>query len=415
MPKSLFLRQAQERGYIHQCTNLEALDHLLTKETVTAYIGFDCTAKSLHIGSLVQIMMLRLLQQCGHKPLVLMGGGTTRIGDPSGRDETRQLLSLEDINQNKQSLSRVFGKFIKFGKGETDALMLDNAQWLDELKYIDFLRDIGRHFTINKMLSFDSVKMRLDREQPLTFIEFNYMLLQAYDFTELSRRYNCRLQMGGSDQWGNIVNGTDLGRRLGYSEMFGLTSPLVTTKSGAKMGKTASGAVWLNEDMLSPYDYWQYWRNTEDEDVGRFLLMFTELPLNEIKQLASLRDKEINEAKVVLANEATKLCHGEAAAKAAHESAVKTFAEGAVGADLPVYEVAREVIASGMPAFILFAEAGICDSRGAARRLIQGRGARINNKVVEDENVSVTIADFSNAELKLSSGQKKHMIVKIRA
>jgi len=415
MPKSSFLRQAQERGYIHQCTNLEALDHLLTKETVIAYIGFDCTAKSLHIGSLVQIMMLRLLQQCGHKPLVLMGGGTTRIGDPSGRDETRQLLSLEDINLNKQSLSRVFSKFIKFGKGETDALMLDNAEWLDELKYIDFLRDIGRHFTINKMLAFDSVKMRLDREQPLTFIEFNYMLLQAYDFAELSRRYNCQLQMGGSDQWGNIVNGTDLGRRLGYSEMFGLTSPLVTTKSGTKMGKTASGAVWLNEDMLSPYDYWQYWRNTEDDDVGRFLLMFTELPLNEVKQLASLKDKEINEAKIVLANEATRLCHGEAAAKAAHASAIKTFAEGAAGADLPVYEVARDAIASGMPAFILFAEAGICDSRGAARRLIQGRGARINNKVIEDENISITIADFNNSELKLSSGQKKHMIVKIRA
>jgi len=415
MPKSSFLRQAQERGYIQQCTNLEALDHLLTKETVIAYIGFDCTAKSLHIGSLVQIMMLRLLQQCGHKPLVLMGGGTTRIGDPSGRDETRQLLSLEDINLNKQSLSRVFSKFIKFGKGETDALMLDNAEWLDELKYIDFLRDIGRHFTINKMLAFDSVKMRLDREQPLTFIEFNYMLLQAYDFAELNRRYSCRLQMGGSDQWGNIVNGTDLGRRLGYSEMFGLTSPLVTTKSGTKMGKTASGAVWLNEDMLSPYDYWQYWRNTEDDDVGRFLLMFTELPLNEVKQLASLKDKEINEAKIVLANEATKLCHGSAAAKAAHESAIKTFAEGAAGADLPVYEVARDAIASGMPAFILFAEAGICDSRGAARRLIQGRGARINNKVIEDENISVTIADFNNSELKLSSGQKKHMIVKIRA
>lgn len=414
MPKSSFLRHAQERGYIHQCTNLAALDHLFVNETVTAYIGFDCTGKSLHIGSLVQIMMLRLLQKCGHKPLVLMGGGTTRIGDPSGRDETRQMLSLEDIDANKQSLSQVFSKFIKFGEGDTDAIMLDNAEWLGELKYIDFLRDIGRHFTINKMLAFDSVKMRLDREQPLTFIEFNYMLLQAYDFAELSRRYNCRLQMGGSDQWGNIVNGTDLARRLGFNELFGLTSSLVTTKSGVKMGKTASGAVWLNENMLSPYDYWQYWRNTEDEDVGRFLLMFTELPIEEIKHLASLKDKEINEAKVILANEVTKLCHGEAAAHSAHETAIKTFAEGAVGANLPVYEMTRDAIAAGIPAFILFAEAGICDSRGAARRLIQGKGARINNKVIENENVAITIADFSNAELKLSSGQKKHMIVKIR-
>jgi tyrosyl-tRNA synthetase len=358
-------------------------------------------------------MMLRLLQKCGHKPIVLMGGGTTRIGDPSGRDETRQLLSLQDINMNKQSLSQVFSKFIKFGDGKTDAIMLDNAEWLDELKYIDFLRDIGRHFTINKMLTFDSVRLRLDREQPLTFIEFNYMLLQAYDFTELSRRYNCRLQMGGSDQWGNIVNGTDLGRRLGAPELFGLTSPLVTTKSGAKMGKTASGAVWLNEDMLSPYDYWQYWRNTEDEDVERFLLMFTELPLSEIKQLANLKGKEINEAKVVLANEVTKLCHGEKAAHASHATAIKTFAEGAAGADLPVYEISRDIIAAGMPAFVLFADAGICESRGAARRLIQGRGARINNKVVENENTTVTLADFNNDELKLSSGQKKHMVVRV--
>lgn len=411
MLNSEFLKIAQERGYIHQSTDLEGLDKLLTEKGIVAYIGFDCTAKSLHIGSLVQIMMLRLWQKCGHKPIVLMGGGTTRIGDPSGKDETRQILSLEGIEENKKSLAQVFAKFLQFGNGSTDAIMLDNADWLAELKYLDFLRDIGRHFTINKMLTFDSVKLRLEREQPLTFIEFNYMLLQAYDFAELGKRHNCRLQMGGSDQWGNIVNGADLGRRLGGPELFGLTSPLVTTKSGQKMGKTANGAVWLNAEMLSPYDYWQYWRNVEDADVERFLLMFTELPLDEVKRLASLKDKEINQAKIVLANEATKLCHGEEAAKAAHATAVGTFTEGATGDGLPRYEISRATIDAGITVFALFADSGLCESRGAARRLIQGKGARINNQVVESDSQMINEADFKDGQMKISSGQKKHMIV----
>lgn len=413
MAKSEFLKIAQERGFFNQCTNLEGLQEVLDTEVITAYIGFDCTAKSLHVGSLVQIMMLRLLQKHGHKPMVLMGGGTTKIGDPSGRDETRQILTPEVIEDNKNSMAKVFSRLIKFGDGQTDAMMVDNKEWLDKLNYIEFLRDIGKHFTINKMLSFDSVKLRLDREQPLTFIEFNYMLLQAYDFAELFKRYHCRLQMGGSDQWGNIVNGVDLGRRLGTGELFGLTLPLITTKSGAKMGKTASGAVWLNEDMLSHFDYWQFWRNTEDADVERFLLLFTDISVEEAKRLGQLQGKEINDAKIILANEATKLCRGEEAAKLAHETAIKTFEEGAAGADLPVYNIGLSDLEQGIPAYKLFADSGLCESGGAARRLIKGKGAKLNNVTVADENQMITAADLKDGEIKLSFGQKKHLIVRI--
>jgi tyrosyl-tRNA synthetase len=328
--QSDFIRTVIERGYLHQCTDTDVLDTMATEKTMTAYIGFDCTASSLHAGSLVPIMLLRLLQQTGHKPIVLMGGGTSMVGDPSGKDESRQLLTEEIINANMAGIKQVFSKFLKFGDGPTDAVMVNNADWLNGLEYIEFLRDYGRHFSINRMLTFDSVKTRLEREHHLTFLEFNYMILQAYDFLELSRRHNCELQMGGSDQWGNIVNGVELGRRIDSQALFGLTTPLLTTASGAKMGKTAEGAVWLNDDKLPAYDYWQYWRNTEDADVGRFLKLFTDLPLDEIARLEQLKDSEINEAKKILANEATKLCHSMEASKAAAETAAKTFEQGKV-------------------------------------------------------------------------------------
>jgi tyrosyl-tRNA synthetase len=414
MAKSEFIKTIEERGFLHQATDLESLDQVIAKDGVTAYIGFDLTAKSLHVGSLVQIMLLRWLQKCGHKPIILMGGGTTKIGDPSGRDSQRQLLTPEDIETNKANLQQVFAKYIDFDDPKTGALIVDNAEWLDDLKYIDFLRDIGRHFSINRMLTFDSVKLRLDREQPLSFLEFNYMLLQAYDFTELNRRHGCRLQLGGSDQWGNIVNGIDLARRLGQEELFGLTSPLITTSSGAKMGKTANGAVWLNADMLSPYDYWQFWRNTEDADVIRFLKMFTELPMQQIEDLAKLEGKDINQAKIILADEATSLCHGREAAESARETAQKTFAEHAAGDDLPTYEISSSVLADGMPAFKFFAEIGICESGGAARRLIQGGGARINNEKVEDPAEIITSDTFAAGEVKFSAGKKKHMLVLLK-
>ena len=414
MAKSEFIRLLQERGYFNQCTNLETLDELCQKESIVGYIGFDATAKSLHVGSLIQIMILRLMQKCGHKPVVLMGGGTTKIGDPSGKDEARQMLTHDIIEQNKQSIGKVFASFMQFGSGASDAIMVDNAQWLDGIKYIDFLRDIGKHFTINKMLAFDSVKLRLEREQPLTFLEFNYMLLQSYDFVELNKLYNCRLQLGGSDQWGNIVSGVDLGRRLGTPELFGITSNLITTKSGAKMGKTASGAVWLNPDMLSPYDYWQFWRNTDDGDVENFLLMFTELPVDEVKRLGQLKDKEINDAKIILANEATALCHGREAAMHAHQTALKTFQEGQSGEGLPTFEISQAEIGEGIAAFKLFAMSGLCKSGGEARRLIQGKGAKLNNQVIENENQLIIAESFTNSELKLSFGQKKHLIVKMK-
>ncbi len=411
--RSDFLNAAGERGFLHQCTDSEALDKLCAEGPVSAYIGFDATADSLHVGSLVPIMLLRLLQQTGHKPIVLMGGGTTKIGDPSGKDEQRQLLTDADINRNIDGIKGVFEKFLTFGDGPTDAIMVNNAEWLDELAYIEFLREYGRHFSVNRMLSFDSVKLRLERQQPLSFLEFNYMVLQAYDFVELGHRYNCRLQMGGSDQWGNIVNGVELGRRSAQMELYGLTTPLMTTASGAKMGKTASGAVWLNEDRLPAYDYWQYWRNTEDADVGRFLRLFTELPMDEIERLESLEGAEINDAKIRLANEATRLCRGDEAAAAAAETARKTFVDGDFGSDLPSIDVPKRELEDGIPAFVLMARAGLNQSNGEARRLIRGGGARINDQKIDDEGRTVSLADTNDqGVIKLSAGKKRHALVR---
>ncbi|MEQ8252084.1 MAG: tyrosine--tRNA ligase [Oceanibaculum nanhaiense] len=412
-PKSDFLRTIVERGYMHQCTDLDALDGEMAKGTpVPAYIGFDATADSLHVGSLVQIMMLRQLQKTGHKPVVLMGGGTSRIGDPSFRDEARKLLSDADIQRNLDGIKRVFGKYLTFGDGPTDAVMVNNADWLDKLEYISFLRDYGRHFSINRMLSFESVKIRLEREQSLSFLEFNYMILQAYDFVELWRRDGVQLQMGGSDQWGNIVNGIELGRRVEDAALYGLTSPLITTASGAKMGKTANGAVWLNDDRLSPYDFWQFWRNTEDADVGRFLRLFTELPLDEIARLEALDGAEINEAKKVLAFEATRLCHGEDAANEAAETARRTFEEGATAEGLPTVDIPQAQLAAGLPAYEALRLAGLAASNGEARRLIKGGGARLNDAVIADENASLTEADLSDGVIKLSAGKKRHALLK---
>jgi tyrosyl-tRNA synthetase len=412
--KSDFLRIAIERGFIQDCTDREALDRALREGRVTAYVGYDCTADSLHVGSLVSIMLLRLFQRCGHRPIVLMGGGTTKIGDPSGKDEQRQLLTEEQIGRNMAGIRSVFEKFLRFGDGPTDALMADNAEWLDRLGYIEFLREVGRHFTINRMLTFDSVRLRLEREQPLTFLEFNYMLLQAYDFVELARRYECRLQMGGSDQWGNIVNGVELGRRLDQQELYGLTTPLITTASGVKMGKTASGAVWINAQRRSPYDYWQFWRNVEDADVGRFLKLFTELPLAEISRLERLEGAERNEAKKILATEATALAHGRAAAEAAAETARRTFEEGAIGEALPKVTVARAEIDRGIPAFELLHRAGLAASKGEARRLIKAGGAKLNDATIEDEMRPVSSADLdAEGLIKLSVGKKRHALIEV--
>ena len=417
-PRSDFLRVIIERGYMHQCTDLEALDKRLTSGVVTAYNGFDATGDSLHIGHLVPIMMLRWLQKTGHRPIALMGGGTTKVGDPSGKDETRKMLSDADIAANIASIKRPFAKLVNFGPdngkgGPTDAFMVNNADWLDELRYIPFLRDVGKHFTINRMLTFDSVKLRLEREQPLTFLEFNYMILQAYDFVELARRHGCCLQMGGSDQWGNIVSGVDLGRRVANADLFGLTCPLITTASGAKMGKTVAGAVWLNPDRFSPYQYYQFWRNTEDADVGRFLKLFTDLPLAEIAKLEALQGAEINEAKKLLALEATALCHGREVADEAAETARKTFEEGVTGDALPTIEIPRSEFADGIAAFALFARAGLAASNGEARRLIKGGGARLNDGAVSDEAQKVTAADASDGVIKLSAGKKRHALVKL--
>ncbi|WP_372001141.1 tyrosine--tRNA ligase [Tistrella mobilis] len=408
-----FVRVMVERGYLHQATDLEGLDERLNQGTVAGYIGFDCTAKSLHVGSLVQIMMLRWLQKTGHKPIVLLGGGTTRIGDPTGRDEARKMLDDAAIAENMAGIRQVFDKFVQFGDGATDAVMVNNADWLDGLGYISFLRDYGRHFSVNRMLTFDSVKLRLEREQPMSFLEFNYMILQAYDFLELSRRQNCLLQMGGSDQWGNIINGVELGRRVDERGLFGLTSPLITLASGQKMGKTAGGAVWLNAEMLSAYDYWQFWRNTADADVGRFLRLFTELPLDEIARLEALGGAEINEAKKILAHEATRMAHGEEAALSAAETARRTFEEGAAGEDLPVIVIPAAELDAGIPAFELFARAGLAPSRKEARRTIQGGGARLNGEKVEDEQQPITTAWLSDGQIKLSAGRKRHALVKI--
>ncbi|OEJ65221.1 tyrosine--tRNA ligase [Magnetovibrio blakemorei] len=411
--KSDFLKTVTERGYLHQCTDLETLDQKSSTSIVTAYIGFDCTAPSLHVGSLLPIMMLRTLQKTGHKPIVLMGGGTTLVGDPSGKDESRKMLTAADIQANMDGIKQIFSKFLTFGDGPTDAVMVNNADWLTTLNYVEFLRDFGPHFTINRMLGFDSVKLRLEREQPLTFLEFNYMILQAYDFLELNRRQGCCLQMGGSDQWGNIVNGVELTRRVDAKEVFGLTTPLLTTSSGAKMGKTAAGAVWLNAEQLSPYDYWQYWRNTEDGDVGRFLRLFTELPLEEIARLESLEGQDINDAKKVLADEATRMCHGIEAAKAAHATAQKTFEEGQLGDDLPSIDVPRAELEAGIPAFTALVTAGLCTSNGEARRLIKGGGGRINDKAFATENQTVTTADLNaDGVVKLSSGKKRHVLLR---
>jgi tyrosyl-tRNA synthetase len=411
--KSLFLSTAIERGYIHQCTDFEALDERLAAGRVVAYVGYDCTADSLHIGHLMSIMLLRLFQRCGHKPIVLMGGGTTRIGDPSFRDEARPLLDDEQIARNMAGIRRVFAKFLQFGDGPTDAIMVNNADWLDELRYIPLLRDIGRHFSVNRMLTQDSVKLRLDRDQPLTFLEFNYPILQAYDFVELARRYDCVLQMGGSDQWGNIVGGIELGRRTDSRTLFGLTTPLVTTASGAKMGKSLGGAVWLNAERLSPYEYWQFWRNTEDADVGRFLRLFTGMPLVEIATLEALTDGEINEAKKILATEATALCHGRDAAEEAAETARAVFEDGGAGDALPQVDVERDALAAGVPAFELFVRAGLAASNGEARRLIKGGGARLNDAVIGSEVQKVTLADLDPAgAIKLSAGRKRHALVR---
>jgi tyrosyl-tRNA synthetase len=406
--KSDFLRVLDERGFIHQISDPEGLDKRVLEGPITAYIGFDCTARSLHVGSMLPIMMLYWLQQTGNKPITLMGGGTTKVGDPSGKDEARRLLTDADIADNMAGIKQVFAKFLKFGDGKTDAVMVDNAEWLDELKYIAFLRDYGPHFTINRMLTFDSVKLRLEREQPLTFLEFNYMILQAYDFVELSRRYGCELQMGGSDQWGNIINGMELGRRVGERQLYALTSPLLTTSSGAKMGKTAAGAVWLNADMLSPYDYWQYWRNAEDADAERFLKLYTTLPMDEIRRLAALEGAEINEAKKVLANEATTLLHGEEAARAAAETAQKTFEQGGVGKDLPTID--------GKPGdglLALFVAAGLAASNGEVRRAVTGNSVSVNDAKVMDPAYTISEADFgTDGVIKLSLGKKKHALVR---
>jgi tyrosyl-tRNA synthetase len=407
--RSDFLHTLASRGFIHQTSDDAGLDDLFRTEKVTAYIGFDATAASLHAGSLIQIMMLHWMQKTGHRPIALMGGGTTMIGDPSFKDEARKLLTIEAIEENLVGIRKSFSRYIDFSAGAT---MVNNADWLLGLNYVEFLRDVGRHFSVNRMLSFDSVKLRLDREQSLSFLEFNYMILQAYDFVELWKREGCRLQMGGSDQWGNIVNGIELGHKMHGASLFALTSPLLTTSSGAKMGKTASGAVWLDEAMLSAYDFWQYWRNTEDADVARFLKLYTTLPLDEVERLAALGGAEINEAKKVLATEVTTLLHGREKAEAAAETARKTFEEGALAADLPSIEVAGSELSEGIGLLTVFVRAGLASSNGEARRSIQGGAVRINDEPVRDEKRVVTVADLKDGVVKLSMGKKKHVLVR---
>ena len=415
--RSDFLRLLDERGQIHQISDAPALDALALEGTVTAYIGYDLTAPSLHVGHMANIMMLRRLQQSQHKPIVLMGGGTTKIGDPSFRNEQRPLLDDAQIKANKETIKAVFTQFMTFGDGASDAIMVDNAEWLDRLEYVPFLREIGRHFSVNRMLSFDSVKSRLEQEQPFSFLEFNYMILQAYDFLELKRRYDCRLQMGGSDQWGNIINGIELGRRVDAAQLFALTCPLITTASGAKMGKTAGGAVWLNADMTSPYEFWQYWRNTEDDDVVRFLKLFTDLPLAEIERLGALQGSEINEAKKVLATEATAIVHGRIVAEEAEATARKTFEEGALAETLPTVEIDRQALERGVGVLSAFAEiAGLVASNGEARRQAKGGGLRVNDQQVSDDRAILTTADLTpEGVIKLSLGRKKHMLIRPRA
>jgi tyrosyl-tRNA synthetase len=421
--RSEFVDELSLRGFIHQATDLDAIDALAAKSRLVAYIGFDCTADSLHVGNLVSIMMLRWLQRTGHRPIALIGGGTSKVGDPSGKDESRQLLDDATLAANGAGIRRSLEGFLEFGDGPGDALLVDNAEWLDRLRYIPFLRDYGRHFTINRMLTFDSVRLRLEREQPLTFLEFNYMVMQAYDFLELARRHGCRLQMGGSDQWGNIVGGVELGRRVEGLELFGLTTPLITTSSGAKMGKTAQGAVWLNEDRLPDFDYWQYWRNVDDADVGRFLRLFTELPLDKIERLESLRGAELNEAKKILATEATRLCRGEAAAAAAAEAA-RTMYEVQASDKLGISvaesasvlistDVLRSEFESGITIVELFRRSGLVPSNSEARRLIRGGGARLNERKVDDETMTVGLDDLVDGQLLLSAGKKRHARVRV--
>ncbi|HTN98293.1 MAG TPA: tyrosine--tRNA ligase [Nordella sp.] len=410
---SEFLNTLSTRGYIHQGSDFDGLDQLARKNAVNTYIGFDCTARSLHVGSLVQIMLLHWAQQTGQKTIALMGGGTTRVGDPTGRDEGRKLLTVEEIEENKRGIQSVFAKFLKFGDGPKDAIMVDNAAWLTRLNYIDMLRDIGRHFSINRMLSMDSVKLRLEREHEMSFIEFNYMILQAYDFTELARRYGTNLQMGGSDQWGNIVTGVDLGRRMGTHQLYALTTPLITLASGAKMGKTAAGAVWLNADMRSPYEYWQFWRNTEDADVARFLKLFTTLQLPEIERLAALGGAEINEAKKTLATEATTLLHGTEAAREAAETARRTFEEGQAAQGLPSIDVPAGEFGAGLGILKALVLAGLASSNGDARRQIQGGAIKVNDAAVADDKLQLTEASFNqDGVIKLSMGRKKHVLLK---
>ncbi|MCC2610092.1 tyrosine--tRNA ligase [Neorhizobium petrolearium] len=411
--KSDFLRTLDERGFIHQISDEAGLDELFSKETVTAYVGYDATATSLHIGNLISATMLYWLQETGHRPIALMGGGTSMVGDPSFRDEQRRLLTPEAIATNIEGIKKIFSRILRFGDGPTDAFMVNNADWLLKLNYVEFLRDVGRHFSVNRMLSFDSVKLRLDREQSLSFLEFNYMIMQGYDFVELSRRYGCRLQMGGSDQWGNIINGVDLGHRMGTPQLYALTTPLLTTSSGAKMGKTASGAVWLNEDVFSPYEFWQYWRNTEDADVIRFLKIFTRLPLDEIARLAALAGSEINEAKKILATEATAIVHGREAAEAAAETARTTFEEGGLSENLPSVEVPATELDAGVGLLSLMVRAGLAASNGEARRHVQGGAVRLNDQSVTDERKTVGAGEITgDGVIKLSLGKKKHILVR---
>ena len=411
--KSELLHVLATRGYIHQISDPADLDRAACERQLVGYVGYDCTAPSLHIGHLLPIMMLHWMQQTGHRPIALMGGGTTRVGDPSGKDESRRILSYEQIEQNKQSIKGTFARFLRFGPGGSDALMADNAEWLTALNYIDFLRDVGRHFSVNRMLSFDSVKLRLDREQELSFLEFNYMILQAYDFVELYRRYGCVLQMGGSDQWGNIINGVDLGRRMHNAQLFALTAPLITTSSGAKMGKTAAGAVWLNAELLSPYEYWQFWRNTEDGDVGRFLKLFTVLPLEELRRLESLQGQELNEAKKLLATEATALLHGRAAADQAAQTAHTTFEEGGLATTLPTIEVAWLELETGLGVLTAAVRAGLAPSTTEVRRQIRNGGLKVNDVTVRDEKMRLTASDLTaEGVIKLSLGRKRHVLIR---
>lgn len=409
-----FIEEFINKGYFHQCTDLERLTDITKKGKIAAYIGFDCTATSLHIGSLMQIMILRLLQKHGHKPIVIIGGGTSKIGDPTWKDEARKILSKEDIAKNAEGIKKSLSKFIKFGEGESDAIMLDNAEWLDSLNYLDFLRDFGVHFSINRMLTMDSVKLRLEREQHLSFLEFNYMLLQAYDFYYLSQHYNCSLQLGGSDQWGNIVMGADLTRKINGKEVFGMTTPLLTTASGAKMGKTAAGAVWLNEDLLSPYDYYQYWRNVEDADVIRFAKLYSELSAGELAKFTNLAAEDINAAKKQLAYELTRLCHSEEAAKTALETSVKIFEQGQIDENLHTVTLEQEVLQTGISACELFHKAGLATSKSEAKKLIRGRGAKINDELIEDENMIINTTFLLDKNvMKLSAGKKRHVLVRV--